>query len=471
MKKNLLSLIALCGFATMNADEISFDFVNNEYGMTRMSGSTSAYNPDPTTVKDGAVEINLTGNTRLWSDGLRFYKGGAMEISAPGYVITGVTINTKSASDFNKFNYDGIKLTSADWTGNEASVKFACNITSKNVAVKTLVVTYELAGNPDKKEAGLSFAESNFQVRLSEGFTAPELINPNNLAVTYSSSEEGVATVAADGKVTLVGPGTTKITASSEETEEFNAGSAFYTLTVVKSYDTAEEFLSLQEGEKGIIGFDLVVTYVNGQSCYAQTFVKNRAADVESVLVYGTTPYAAGDVIPAGWEGQYAPYSGLPEIKPVGDMPASVEKMAVPAPVELTEITPADVNKFVVLKKVKISEATPDGTAAGYKATNYNVELGGNTVIFRNNFKLASVEPGNYTVEGYVARYKTNKQDDMQVYPTKFTLDTTGIEGVAADDANAPVEFFNLQGVRVANPENGLFIRRQGNKVEKVVIR
>ncbi|MDE6468415.1 MAG: hypothetical protein K2L28_05895, partial [Muribaculaceae bacterium] len=46
----------------------------------------------------------------------------------------------------------------------------------------------------------------------------------------------------------------------------------------------------------------------------------------------------------------------------------------------------------------------------------------------------------------------------------------TGVEGVEAD-ANASVEFFNLQGVRVANPENGIFIRRQGNKVTKVAIR
>ena len=46
-------------------------------------------------------------------------------------------------------------------------------------------------------------------------------------------------------------------------------------------------------------------------------------------------------------------------------------------------------------------------------------------------------------------------------------------EGGVADvvfDANAPVEYFNLQGVRVANPENGLFIRRQGNTVTKVVL-
>lgn len=47
---------------------------------------------------------------------------------------------------------------------------------------------------------------------------------------------------------------------------------------------------------------------------------------------------------------------------------------------------------------------------------------------------------------------------------------SSGINDLLDDNASAPVEFFNLQGVRVAQPENGLFIRRQGSKVEKVVM-
>ena len=45
----------------------------------------------------------------------------------------------------------------------------------------------------------------------------------------------------------------------------------------------------------------------------------------------------------------------------------------------------------------------------------------------------------------------------------------TAIESVAVD-ANAPVEYYNLQGVKVANPENGLFIKKQGNKATKVIL-
>ncbi|MCH5221037.1 MAG: choice-of-anchor J domain-containing protein [Muribaculaceae bacterium] len=47
----------------------------------------------------------------------------------------------------------------------------------------------------------------------------------------------------------------------------------------------------------------------------------------------------------------------------------------------------------------------------------------------------------------------------------------SGIANIISSDENAPVEYFNLQGVRVANPENGLYIRRQGNTVTKVIVK
>lgn len=46
-----------------------------------------------------------------------------------------------------------------------------------------------------------------------------------------------------------------------------------------------------------------------------------------------------------------------------------------------------------------------------------------------------------------------------------------GISTVAAEEENAPVEYYNLNGVRVENPSNGLYIVKQGSKVTKQVIR
>ncbi len=50
-----------------------------------------------------------------------------------------------------------------------------------------------------------------------------------------------------------------------------------------------------------------------------------------------------------------------------------------------------------------------------------------------------------------------------------FQAESDGIEGVEIDNSNAPVEYFNLQGVRVAEPTNGFYLRRQGTEVTKVV--
>ena len=48
--------------------------------------------------------------------------------------------------------------------------------------------------------------------------------------------------------------------------------------------------------------------------------------------------------------------------------------------------------------------------------------------------------------------------------------DTTSIVGIGADSNDAPVEYFNLNGLRVENPSNGIFIRRRGDKVTKVAL-
>ena len=46
-----------------------------------------------------------------------------------------------------------------------------------------------------------------------------------------------------------------------------------------------------------------------------------------------------------------------------------------------------------------------------------------------------------------------------------------GVEGVVADVEEAPAVYYNLMGVRVLNPANGIYIKQQGNKVSKVIVR
>ena len=86
----------------------------------------------------------------------------------------------------------------------------------------------------EKQEPELAFNPTSVEINVGDTFTAPTLSNPHNVAVTYESSNTNVATVSANGAVTLAGStGTTTITASFAGDDSFFAGEAFYTLTVV----------------------------------------------------------------------------------------------------------------------------------------------------------------------------------------------------------------------------------------------
>lgn len=60
--------------------------------------------------------------------------------------------------------------------------------------------------------------------------------------------------------------------------------------------------------------------------------------------------------------------------------------------------------------------------------------------------------------------------DDVATLETKIIFPAgAGISNVEADNSNAPVEYYNLQGIRVANPAAGeVYIRRQGTEAIKV---
>ena len=61
-----------------------------------------------------------------------------------------------------------------------------------------------------------------------------------------------------------------------------------------------------------------------------------------------------------------------------------------------------------------------------------------------------------------------NKQTRISKIEVAFAPSTpTGIAGIEAENGEAV--YFNLQGVRVQNPENGIFIRVQNGKATKIM--
>ena len=51
-----------------------------------------------------------------------------------------------------------------------------------------------------------------------------------------------------------------------------------------------------------------------------------------------------------------------------------------------------------------------------------------------------------------------------------YVAENNAVDGVETDN-NATPEYFNMQGVRVANPDKGIYIVRRGNKITKEIVK
>lgn len=88
-------------------------------------------------------------------------------------------------------------------------------------------------------------------------------------------------------------------------------------------------------------------------------------------------------------------------------------------------------------------------------------------------------ESDNAKVEGTIdaakkATVKVEYKESADAEPKYIEFNTnkvqTGVDEIEAA-GNGEVEYYNLQGIRVANPESGIYIRRQGSKVSKVYVK
>lgn len=102
------------------------------------------------------------------------------------------------------------------------------------------------------------------------------------------------------------------------------------------------------------------------------------------------------------------------------------------------------------------------------------VSDGGTRVHNINILKAANEDDGKQGV--YLLTYKCNNGIGLYCIAEAGFNDTypdaEGVEGIEMDEViDGEAEYFNLQGVKVANPENGLYIKKAGNKATKVLVK
>jgi hypothetical protein len=153
----------------------------------------------------------------------------------------------------------------------EANAEGTITVTATSAATnnfKAGMASYTITIVDNREEAGLAYSVEEFEATLGEDNTFPTLSNPNELAVSYKSSNEDVATVDAEGNVTLVGNGTTTITATSEATDTYKAGVASYVLTVVVPSPPVNGYYQKVTSTEDITDGQYLIVYEDGNVAF-----------------------------------------------------------------------------------------------------------------------------------------------------------------------------------------------------------
>lgn len=161
--------------------------------------------------------VGTSGDNGIWS--IAIASDGAATILAQG----------SSTRNFLRYN------------PNNGSPIFNCY--ASNSTTGTLVKIFKKVDGTVLPAADLAYAEADQKklAKLSDAFTAPTLSTAEGFdgTVSFESDNTAVATVnPTTGAVTIVAAGVAVITASSEETTNFKAGSASYTIGVTNHAGT-----------------------------------------------------------------------------------------------------------------------------------------------------------------------------------------------------------------------------------------
>lgn len=141
---------------------------------------------------------------------------------------------------------------------------FDMDVAGANGIIQISKVMYNEAGAVILEPAGISYSRKQYDITLGDSVDFVTLNNPNNLPVTYASSNSEVATIDSDGNVEVVGVGTTTISATTEKTDKFDAGYDFYVINVKAPADPSESIVNTPETAYSVAKAIELITAGNG---------------------------------------------------------------------------------------------------------------------------------------------------------------------------------------------------------------
>ncbi len=332
-----------------------------------------------------------------------------------------VTDATGSAVLYNQFNdekyYDVVTVT----TGEHLTLKGIVAVYNGNVQLYPVEIT-SATGQKAVAAPVFSVAAGNVPAGTKVEITCAT--EGASIFYTLDGSEPTIQSTLYNGPITINETTTVKAFAVKEEMVNSSVVAATYTVKVLPAVS-----------ETAMFDFANPTTLNPAQ--------QNPGDGQEGAIVVSDLTFTAGNASISFTDGStttrlYKDYNKGNQLRLYKNGGSVIVKAAA-----------GYVIKYVAVNGTKLTTMTVDGTA------------------------LEDAEDALWLAASNVteAKLETGSTERVDIFTLTVGLDKAdGVEDIDID-ANEPVEYYNLQGVRVANPENGLYIRRQGGKTTKVLVK
>lgn len=222
---------------------------------------------------------------------------------------------------------------------------------------------------------------------------------------------------------------------------------------------TIAELLAVENGSEYSFDGRAVVSYSNG----ANVYVYDESGATLLYLKGLAEQLPAGTVVTA-MEGKRSDYNGTVEFIPTlatikTDGTAEVEAVKCAT---LAEVEATTVDTYIMLSEV---DFTLDAENAKYGLATFT---DGTEIAVYNAFTASSYTPVVYPEAGKYNLYGLRSAfNGVTQFNFVKAEEVSGVNGIEVEAGEA--EYYNLQGIKVANPEKGLYIKVENGKSVKVI--
>lgn len=375
------------------------------------------------------------------------YKDGSVEIVSNTSVM-----RYNSASNNNRFRY----FKSATYTSQQP------------------VQLYKFNGTPapEKQSQTLSFPQESYEINLGETFTAPVLSGAQT-AVTYSSSDEEVATVnETSGAVEIISAGEVTITATAEADDTYKQGTASYTITIIDpsagALTTIEQIFtsSAEKGNYKVIFNNWVVSGVKNNNAYVTD-------GTNGFIIYKSGHgFEVGDILSGTVNScELTRYNGSAEFtnitKETSGLTVSKGGTIVPVTISIASLSGQNTGAVITFDSLK------------YNGTEFSD--GVNTIKPYNTFitTLPTLTSGrDYQVTGVYIQYNTTKEiaprsnDDIVLLDSPYLIATASkTTGISADGETITITVdTNVEGWTVTSDNEAFVVGKESGNTVPVVV-